>query len=107
MPLPQGKTQVQIKFHTYSLPALPEGIPRPPQQKGHYQEGLAKNKEQKVGDGEEGMWKVGQEEEGKTDGRKRREREEREENRTREIKMRIRRNNTGKDHRIREKQTLI
>lgn len=48
IPEPQGKTSVQIKFHTYSLPALPEGIPRPLLQKGHYQE----VSEEKAGDRE-------------------------------------------------------
>lgn len=35
---------------THSLPVLPDGIPWPSQQKGHYQEGLARGKEYRVGE---------------------------------------------------------
>lgn len=41
IPSPRGKTLVQIKFPTYSLPALPEGLPRPSHQRGQYHSDLA------------------------------------------------------------------
>lgn len=87
---------------------LPEGIPRPLPQKGHYQEGSARRKEEKAGDGgghvENGVGG------GRMKGKEEKEKEKREERAEQEKELWgsgeiILEKSTGLD--AREKQTLI
>lgn len=74
IPSPRGKTRVQIKFHTYSLPALPGGIPRPSHQRGQYHRDLAswRGEQHRAEANEEAWargWKRRRERNSRTDGK--------------------------------------